>query len=252
MEAVLEPTNLLLSLAGFIAGFLDAVAGGGGLILMPSLLASGMPPHLVLGTNKLAGTFGTATASLAYIRRGLFRPRQWLGLGLATFAGALTGTLAAYATDEEHLSRILPVAILLATLYMLSGGRRRPEPSAPGASAGQRPWLGVLIGGYDGYIGPGTGAFWTSVALRILGLDLVKASGLARFMNLISNATALAAFMALGSVDYATGLLMGITLMLGAYLGARSAIRLGARLIKPLLLLVVVSLCLKQILQTWG
>ncbi len=237
----------LLSLAGlggiaFLAGFIDAVAGGGGMLIMPTLLSIGMPVQLVLGTNKLISTFGTTIASLTFIRRGLFHPRRWWRCALATFIGASLGAGLIYQVEPRLLKTILPLAVIAAALYSLWPRRLAPEHHTPQLSTPRQLGSGLGIGFYDGFIGPGTGAFWTLAGLRVFNLELVAASGVARFMNLISNAAALLLFASLGAVDWRIGAAMGLALMSGAWLGAHSAIHWGAKFIRPVFIVVVVAM----------
>ena len=238
-------TLLLLGGEALLAGFLDAIAGGGGMLVMPALLSTGMPPHLVIGTNKLIGTFGTFSASLTFIRKGLFKPALWWAMSFGTFIGALIGAMLIYLMSAGVLKKLLPLAILLAAVYLvwprrisLTATRLEPEIPRP-VPRSIKLWTGGLIGFYDGFIGPGTGAFWMAAAMKLFGLDLVAAAGVARFMNFISNLTALLTFMMLGNIDYAVGLSMGGLLMVGAFIGAHSAIRYGAPFIRPVFLIVV-------------
>ncbi|HRY15534.1 MAG TPA: TSUP family transporter [Candidatus Competibacteraceae bacterium] len=245
MELTLDlATLLLLGGIALLAGFIDAVAGGGGMLVMPALLSIGMPPHLVVGTNKLIGTFGTFSASLTFIRKGLFQPALWWAMSFATFVGALIGAVLIYLMSAGVLKKLLPLAILLASAYLIWPRRVRPpvirSPEPPTVHPRSVQWTaGGLIGFYDGFIGPGTGAFWMAAAMKLFCLDLVAAAGVARFMNFISNLTALLTFVTLGNIDYVIGLSMGVLLMFGAFLGAHSAIRYGAPFIRPVFLLVV-------------
>jgi uncharacterized membrane protein YfcA len=247
MELTLDFTTiLLLGIAALLAGFIDAIAGGGGMLVMPALLGIGMPPHLVIGTNKLVGTFGTFSASLTFIRKGLFKPALWWAMSFGTFVGALIGAGLIYLMSAGVLKKLLPLAILLAAAYLAwprrsasATTRSKPQPPPPAIRRGVKLITGGLIGFYDGFIGPGAGAFWMAAAIKLFQLDLVAAAGVARFMNFISNITALLTFMVLGNIDYAIGLSMGATLMLGAFIGAHSAIRYGAPFIRPVFLLVV-------------
>lgn len=241
-------TVAILVAVALVAGFVDAVAGGGGMLVIPALLSIGMPPHLVLGTNKLVSTCGTVISSATFWRRGLFNPRHWPYTAAASFAGALAGAMLVWQVDAGALRSALPVLIAALALYTVWPGRAMPaalQGHRPGRSA--QVGAGWTIGFYDGFVGPGTGAFWTVAGLRLFRLDLVRAAGLARFMNLMSNVAALTAFAALGSVDYVAGLAMGSALMAGAWLGARSAIRFGAALIRPLFITVVLVMATRLI-----
>lgn len=127
-ELTVEPlTLLILALVAFVAGFIDAIAGGGGLLTTPALLTAGMPPHLVLGTNKLSSTFGSATASFTYYKRKLFHPAQWRPALFATLVGALIGAIVAHYMPAEWLNKMLPVIVFACGVYLLFGG----TPKAP-------------------------------------------------------------------------------------------------------------------------
>lgn len=240
-------TLLLLGITALLAGFIDAVAGGGGMLIMPALLSTGMPPHLVIGTNKLIGTFGTFSASLTFIRKGFFKPALWRAMSIGVGVGALVGAILIDRFSAGVLKKLLPLAILSAAAYLAW-----PRPDAPVVTyphptptplrpvrRGLKSLVGILIGFYDGFIGPGTGAFWMAAAMKLFHLDLTAAAGLARFMNFISNIVALLTFMVLGNINYTVGLSMGVLLMIGAFIGAHSAIRYGAPFIRPMFLVVV-------------
>ncbi|GLK61900.1 UPF0721 transmembrane protein [Azotobacter vinelandii] len=252
-EIALDPVTLVvLACVAFVAGFIDAIAGGGGLITVPALLTAGLPPHLVLGTNKLCSTFGAAIASLTFIRRGLFHPRQWYGALAATALGALLGAAVAHYLPARWLNQSLPVIVFACGLYLLfsrtPGGIQRPDARI----AKLRQWpQGLALGAYDGVAGPGTGTFWTVSTLLLYPLDLVRASGVARSMNFVSNAVALSVFIGSGQVAWLLGLSMGCALMTGAWLGARTAIGGGARLIRPLFIGVVLVLTVRLAWQHW-
>ena len=248
-----DSASLLLLLgAAFLGGWVDAVAGGGGLIVLPAILSAGLPPHLALGTNKLAGTLGTLSSSRAYVRRGIVRPRAWRAVAAATFAGALAGTLLVARVPADLLRRGVPVLIAASALYVLL---RRRRAWCPPDDPLRRPLAGAGVGGalgfYDGFFGPGVGAFWTTAAMAVFRLDLLRASGLARYMNFISNAVSLATFAALGLVDWGVGLATGAVLMAGAWLGAHSAIRFGAPFIRPVFVTVVLAIAGKLAWQEW-
>lgn len=250
----IDPASLaLLLLAALLGGAVDAVAGGGGLIVLPALLATGLPPHLALGTNKVAGTFGTLSASGAYLRRRLIDPRRWVPGAVATLFGALLGTLAVARIPADLLRQAIPVLIAGSAVYVLV--RRRPAggegpPPAPGGL--RQAALGAPLGFYDGFFGPGVGAFWTTGALAVFHLDLVRASGVARYMNLVSNAVSLATFAALGLVDWPLGLLAGSVLMVGAWVGAHTAIRYGAAFIRPAFAVVVLLIAARLAWEGWA
>lgn len=252
-ELAVDPATLaMLALVAFVAGFIDAIAGGGGLLTIPALLMAGLPPHLVLGTNKLCATFGSATASYTFYRRKLFRPLPWRNALIGTAIGALLGAALAQWLPAAWLNQLLPAVVFACGLYLLFGGTpKAPDnPDMPLARGRQWP-QGIGLGFYDGVAGPGTGAFWTVSSLLLYPLDLVRASAVARTMNFISNACALMVFIVAGQVAWLLGACMGAALMVGAFLGARTAIRGGARFIRPVFILVVLALTARLAWQHW-
>lgn len=253
LNLVTEPHILLILIAvAFIAGLIDAIAGGGGLLTIPALLMAGLPPHLVLGTNKLCATFGSGTASFAFYRKGLFKPKQWRNGLIATAIGASLGALLAQQLPAAWLNQMLPIVVFACALYLLFG--RNPEVSADNTAVIKtgRQWpQGLSLGFYDGVAGPGTGAFWTVSSLLLYPLDLLRASGVARSMNFISNSAALSMFIISGNVAWALGIGMGAAMMFGSMFGARIAIGGGNRLIRPVFILVVMALAARLAWQHW-
>ncbi|GLR65226.1 TSUP family transporter [Marinospirillum insulare] len=254
LNLVAEPPILLILITvAFIAGFIDAIAGGGGLLTIPALLMAGLPPHLVLGTNKLCATFGSATASLAFYRKGLFDPKQWQRGLWATGIGAILGAVLAQQLPAQWLNQMLPLVVFACAAYLLFG----PTPKANNEEEKPiikttRQWpQGLGLGFYDGVAGPGTGAFWTVSSLMLYPLDLLRASGVARSMNFVSNGAALSMFVISGNVAWAVGLGMGAALMLGATVGAKVAIGGGNKLIRPVFILVVMALAARLAWQHW-
>ena len=245
-------TLAILVLVAFTAGFIDAIAGGGGLLTIPALLTAGIPPHLALGTNKLCATFGSATASFTFYRRKLFNPGQWRNALLATAIGAWLGAILAHWLPSEWLNQMLPVVVFACGVYLLFGKTPAAPTSTSISIAQGRQWpQGLTLGFYDGVAGPGTGAFWTVSSLLLYPLDLVRASGVARSMNFVSNACALSIFIVSGQVVWLLGICMGLGLMMGAYLGARTAIKGGSRFIRPVFILVVLALTARLAWQHW-
>ncbi|MDG1582627.1 TSUP family transporter [Pseudomonas sp. GOM6] len=243
---------LVLALVAFTAGFIDAIAGGGGLLTIPALLTAGLPPHLVLGTNKLCATFGSATASYTFYRRKLFNPREWRNALLATAIGACIGAVIAHWLPASWLNQMLPAVIFGCCLYLLFGKTPQNEGQQDSPIAQRRQWpQGLGLGFYDGVAGPGTGAFWTVSTLLLYPIDLLRASGVARSMNFVSNAMALVVFIFAGQVAWLLGISMGLALMAGAFLGARTAIQGGSKFIRPVFILVVLALTARLAWQHW-
>jgi len=255
-ELALDPTTwALLCAVALAAGFIDAIAGGGGMLTVPALLTAGLPPHLTLGTNKLAASFGSLTASVTYFRKKLFNPRFWAASILATAIGALIGTLVVDYLSIEFLNKLLPVVIILVACYSLFGSLSTTEhnelPELDGKTKIKQ-WLqGLGLGFFDGLAGPGTGTFWTASNSLLYKMSLLLNCGLARSMNFVSNFISLITFVALGHVNFVLGITMGFFLMLGAWLGAHSAIKFGSKMIRPVFNTVVIVLALKLIYEAY-
>lgn len=249
-------TILLLIVAAFIAGFIDAIAGGGGLLTVPALLSSGLPPHLALGTNKLAATFGSITASYTFYKKKLFDPVFWRLSFFATAIGAIIGTVTVYYISADVLNKVLPVFIGFSALYALFNRVKEQTsnelPEKCRKQKAKQIGQGLTLGFYDGFAGPGTGAFWTVSNLFLYKLNLLLSSGLARAMNFTSNFFSLLAFIYLGQVNFVIGLAMGVFLMLGAYTGAHSAIKYGNKFIRPIFTLVVTLMTIKLAIDAWS
>ncbi|MCT6700109.1 sulfite exporter TauE/SafE family protein [Rheinheimera sp. 4Y26] len=256
MEFVLDPTvMLLLCSVAFLAGFIDAIAGGGGLLTVPALLTAGLPPHLVLGTNKLAATFGSLTASVTYYRKKLFDPYYWRHALIATAIGACIGVLVVDQISKSTLEKVLPVLILIAAIYSLFAKVQADDQLQLPRDTPKNRWSqrlqGLGLGFYDGIAGPGTGSFWMVSTMALYKINLLLTSGVARSMNFVSNGFALVTFAVLGHIHYQLGIAMGLCLMVGSYFGAHTAIRFGSKLIKPLFMLMVMAIALRLIWQTW-
>lgn len=255
-ELALEPTTwALLCAVALAAGFIDAIAGGGGMLTVPALLTAGLPPHLTLGTNKLAASFGSLTASVTYFRKKLFSPRFWAASIIATAIGALIGTLVVDYLSIDFLNKLLPVVIILVACYSLLGSLSTTEHNELpilDTKTKIKQWLqGLGLGFFDGLAGPGTGTFWTASNSLLYKMSLLLNCGLARSMNFVSNFISLITFVALGHVNFLLGITMGLFLMLGAWLGAHSAIKFGGKMIRPVFNTVVIILALKLIYEAY-
>lgn len=256
MEFLLEPSNwALLAVVGLIAGFIDAIVGGGGLLSIPALLTLGIAPHTVLGTNKLAASLGSSMAAWTYYRQHLFSPAFWYMAFIATFIGAILGSLLVYLLDTQWLEKILPLLIIGIAIYSLVSPNAISDKdcqvltrSPPKPKQGLH---GLILGAYDGFAGPGIGAFWTVSASSLYKLPLLHSFGLARAMTFTSNITALAIFAWLEQVQWQIGLWMGLFMMLGSFIGARCAIKLGLPFIRPLFVLIVLTIAANLVWSAW-
>ncbi|MEW6996660.1 TSUP family transporter [Colwelliaceae bacterium BS250] len=255
-ELFSDPNLLItLSIVGFVAGFIDAIAGGGGLLTVPVLLTSGLPPHIALGTNKLSACFGSLTASITFYRKKLFNPLFWFLAAIATGVGAIIGTLVVNLISADSLNKALPIIILLCALYTLCSKASINEsaqlPELKPLLKVKQLVQGFILGFYDGLAGPGTGSFWTVSSLALYKMNILLSSGLARSMNFISNFASLITFIYLAQVDYVLGLSMGVFMVAGSYIGAHSAIRYGSKFIRPIFITVVVVMAIKLAYNAW-
>ncbi|MBL9206173.1 MAG: TSUP family transporter [Opitutaceae bacterium] len=238
----------LLFLTGFAAGLVDAVAGGGGVLTLPVLLNTGLPVGVVLGTNKLQATFGSVSAAWSYLRSGIVSFRACLPGVVLTFVGSLAGAWAVQRIDGRILGDLIPwllAAILAYTVFKPKLGEAPATPRVPARVF--FPVFGLGLGFYDGFFGPGVGSFWTIALVVVLGRDLVGATGATKLMNAASNLAALIFFLVIGKVHLPVGLTMGVGQMVGARVGARLVVTRGARLVRPLFI-VMVTLVLARLL----
>lgn len=244
-------TLVLLVLAAFAAGWVDAVVGGGGLIQLPALLIglpSNAPPAAVLGTNKLSSVFGTATSSLTYALKIKPDWRTVLPLVLTAAAGSAGGAQLAKFLPKEYFTPIVLAALIGVGLYTW----RRPQLGLVSerkhdgsAHYGRTAVIGVGVGAYDGFLGPGTGSFFVILLVGVLGYGFLEASAKAKIANLATNLSAIAVFAAHGSVLWGLGLAMGAANLLGGLIGARTALRQGNAFVRKVFLLVLAALILK-------
>lgn len=230
----------LLCLAAVAAGFVDAIAGGGGLITVPALLAAGIPPVAAIATNKVQSSFGTASATWSYWRAGRINFGLLKWPLAATLVGAALGAFAVTVVDTRWLMVLLPVLLIAIALYFLFGPKASDEdaharltPLAYSAVAGG-------IGFYDGFFGPGTGSFFALSLVTLMGMGLTRATANTKALNLMSNVISVVVLAAGGHVMWLLGGSMAVGQVIGGRLGAHSAMRFGPRLIRPLL--VVISL----------
>ena len=237
---------MLLFLAGLSAGFIDAIAGGGGLISLPALLWAGLPPQMALGTNKMQSSWGTMMAVRRYAKAGLV---SWPEVRLAvfvTFIFALLGSWTVTRVSNEVLKLVVPWMLMGAAIYVLVSPRLARHTSGLRLGLVAFSLLGgSLLGFYDGFFGPGTGAFWTIACLSLLGLELTRATAFTKVVNLTSNIASLLVFIGAARVNYEMAAAMITGQLIGGRLGAGMAIRHGAPFIRVMFIGVVVAMVMK-------
>ena len=274
----------LLGIAGLVAGFVDAIAGGGGMITVPALIHVGLPTHVALGTNKLQSSVGTTVAVVQYGRAGLV---EWAEIFWVCFCTAISAAIGAWSVGrvpDDALRRMVPVLLILVAVYMvvgpkLTGWRRRRATStgvlsasndvtietgsgqsargiaferAPQERACTRGFCviaGGVLGFYDGFFGPGTGAFWTVAWVAWQGFELMPATAATKVLNLVSNLVSLMVFLFAGQVRWDCAGAMIVGQVVGARLGSGLAVRKGAVLIRPVFIAVVVAIAISLLLK---
>jgi uncharacterized protein len=242
----------LLFTTGLAAGFVDAIAGGGGLIALPVLLHCGLDPQTALGTNKLQAAFGSGSATWHYARAGWVNGAECRRGALLTFVGAILGAWTVQHLDPAFLKRFIPALLLAVAGYLFfkpALGEAEARPRLPRGAFDAL--FGLGLGFYDGFFGPGVGTFWAVAFVLGLGFNLTKATAHTKAMNFASNAASLVLFLAAGQVRIVAGLVMGAGQWFGARLGARLVVKRGTRLIRPVFLTVVVALTLKLLYDAY-
>ena len=225
-----------------LTGFIDAIAGGGGLIMMPALLFAGVPPVNALATNKLQSMFGVAVACRNYARKGLVDWRANILSITAVFVGASAGVLAVQSVDAHALELVIPLMLMAVAIYVLFSPRMSDEDAHQRVSAKGYAPVGAAIGAYDGFFGPGAGTFFTASIVGLRGLGLTRATAMTKLLNLTSTVASVIFFAIGGKMFWLLGLCMAVGSMAGGWMGSHTAIRFGAQLIRPLLVLLSLAL----------
>jgi uncharacterized membrane protein YfcA len=240
----------ILTLASLFAGFVDAIVGGGGLVLVPALFGiyPGAAPATLFGTNKGAAVWGTAWATVQYARRVRLPWDALLPAAAAALVGSFAGAWMVTRIEPTGLRRVLPFVLLAVLVYTLArkdlgrvhAPRHRGRRQAALASA-----IGGVIGFYDGFFGPGTGSFFVFLFVRLLGFDFLHASASAKLLNTATNVAALVLFASTGHVWWHLALLMAAANVVGSLLGTRLALRHGAGFVRGVFVCVVTLLIAK-------
>lgn len=247
-------TILFLCLGGFLAAFVDSIAGGGGLISMPVLLMAGLPAHLALGTNKFAGAFGCFSSSYKYSKSGKTNIELLKKLIPFTILGCLLGVKCVLSISENILNILVFLMILIVALYTYLKkdlGKEDKFENLSKENIKKGIIMAFALGFYDGFFGPGTGTFLTFAFIKIYGFDFLHASANTKILNFTSNFTALILFMFSGQILYKVAIFYAISMVLGGYIGAKVAINKGSQLIKPIFLFMAVAVAIKLLYQAF-
>lgn len=236
--------------ASLLAGFIDAVAGGGGLVLVPALFSTfpAAAPATLMGTNKGAAIWGTGWATLQYVRRVDLPWRRLMPAAVLAGAGSFVGAWLLTLASPDGLRKALPLVLLAVLAYTLAkkdlGRDHRPRFTGR-AEALVAGGIALCVGLYDGFFGPGTGSFFVFLFVRLLGYDFLHASATAKLMNLLTNAAAIALFVSKGHMWWHVAAVMAVTNVAGSLLGTRLALKHGAGFVRGAFVIVVSALILK-------
>lgn len=241
----------ILTVAGFTAGLVDAIAGGGGLVTVPALLAVGLPPQAVLATNKGQAIFGSFTSFTLFLRSGRIDRSRLVPTFVMAALGSVLGASLVLRLDRRVLQPLIVVLLIVASLAVLVKKRDGDEP-LPFVARAPRFWVGIIalvLGTYDGFFGPGTGTFLVVAFAFFFGDELVKASANAKVANFASNLAAFLLFCGSGAVLWRIALPMGLAQVLGAAVGTRLALTRGATLVRTLTVIMALAIALRLL---WG
>ncbi len=258
---------LIITAVGLVAGFVDAIAGGGGLIMLPGLIFAGLPVGGAIATNKLCGTFGSLTSSLKFAQSQQVDWRACTIIALPIILGAYSGSRSIGLLPSTWAEPLVVVLMVGITLFVVCNpgfgmAESTAESTAESVAKGQSDLLaesfssptkrtlwsivaGGLIGFHDGFFGPGTGVFLVFALLSLWPLNFLRATGTTKVLNLLANFTALLTFAIAGNIDYSKGLCGALGVATGSFLGATFATKKGAKLIKPIFILVTTALVIK-------
>jgi len=251
---MIQPWHLpLLFATGAIAGFVDSIAGGGGLITIPVLLSFGLGPKETLGTNKLQATFGSGSAAWHYAAAGTVQVRDCVRGFVCSLVGAALGAVAVQQIDPSFLNKAIPILLIAVAVYTLFRPQLGTKDLRPRLR--RAPFdivFGLGIGFYDGFFGPGTGTFWAMAYMLGLGFNMARATGYTKVMNFASNVSSLAFFLASGKVYFVAGLVMGVGQLIGARIGSRMVITKGTGFIRPIFIGAVLVMATKLLYDNYA
>ncbi len=244
MQISLE-TDLILTAVAFVAGFIDAIAGGGGLLTAPAMLWAGLPPINMLATSKVQSSFGSGTACWNFTRKGMIDWRTYWPTFVLILALSGIGAFVVQAIQADILKLIVPILLIMVAAYVLLSPRMTDEDAHQRIGIKAYLPVGGAIGFYDGFFGPGTGSFFATTLVSLRGMGLKRATAHTKAFNFASNIGALIVFAFSGHIILLLGLCMAIGSTAGAYAGSHTAMRFGAKVIRPLLVTISLALTAK-------
>lgn len=244
-------TLLLLMVAAMLAGFVDSIAGGGGMITLPALYLAGIPPHTALGTNKFQAVFGSFSAALHFFKKGHLDLKKCAIFTIFAFVFSLGGTLLVQVISADFLRKAIPFLLIFFALYFLFSPRLSNKNGDESSKARlSRITLAFIIGAigfYDGFFGPGTGSFLMIALIALGGFGAKSALAQAKLYNFATNLASVLVFLAFGHILFAVGVAMAVGQFIGANIGAKMALKYGVKIIKPFVVVISLVMCVKLI-----
>ena len=238
----------------FLAGFVDAVAGGGGLISLPAYLIAGFPVHFAIGTNKLSSAMGTTLTTISYTKSGFIPWKQAIFCVLFAFAGSACGANLALLIDDGVFKIIMLIILPLTALYVMRGkafsGDKQPYSAVKATLLACA--VAFFIGAYDGFYGPGTGTFLILLLTALAHMPVTEANGVSKAINLATNLSALVVFIINGKVVFLIGLTAGLFSIAGNWLGSSFFKKGGSKAVKPIMICVLAIFFVKVLLEVIG
>lgn len=237
---------LFLLVGSAVAGFIDAVCGGGGLISVPVLLTAGFSPAQAIAANKLQGAVGGLASTHYYAGKGLLDKKQLLIMLPPALVGGAAGTFSIALLGNEFMAKILPVMLILMALYFFFSKEITGSERSPKLSIGMFSFTIIpLISFYDGFFGPGAGTFYLLAVTSLLGMTVVRGMAYSRVLNLASNLISLLVFIYLGKMAWIAGIIMAIGETIGVYIGSHFVYKNGAKLVRPLVVVACTLMAIK-------
>lgn len=246
-------TIIILCSVGFLAAFIDSIAGGGGLLTVPALMAAGLPPHLTLGTNKFSASNASLTSTITFLKSNKIQLSLIKYILPFSFFGAALGVTTVLQINEKHLRIIILILLVFVALNTLFNNKIGAKNEFKGVTTKTiiiGCIIGFVVGFYDGFFGPGTGSILLFSFIKFFKFDFTVGTANARILNFTSNITSLALFAYHGRILYSIGIPMALSMILGAFLGTKLAIKHGGKIIKPIFVTMSLAIVVKLFIDT--
>ncbi len=238
-----------LFFVGVVAGFLDTLVGGGGLLAVPALLLSGIPPIYVLGTNKFQGSMGTGIATFLLFKKKKLDWNSVKNLMFASFIGSIVGGVIIQFVDTQFLSFVIPFVLVFIAIYFIVSPKPKSIASNPKSNKKFELFAVPVVGFYDGMFGPGAGSFFAMTGVMIKKLEIIQATILAKPLNFASNIAGFIVFFSFGHIAFLIGLLMMMGQMIGAFFGTHYLLKANPLIIRLLIVIISISMLIKYMLS---